>query len=119
MPEDSGIDDGSQHSWPLARLTCTLPSQVRWRPVGPRGYQGSCPGGSSDAVDVIDPADKEQMTSSDETSRQMYPLTRSSGMLCVACCYAHELDSQQYGTLTVFLNVHCSPLDQHLVQFGT
>ena len=79
-----------------ARLTCTLQSQVRWRPVGPRGYQGSCPGGSSDAVDVIDPADKVQMTSSDETSRQMCPLTRSSGMLCVACCYAHELDSQQW-----------------------
>ena len=24
-----------------------------------------------------------------------------------------------YGTLTVFLDVHCSPLDQHLVLFGT
>ena len=91
-------------------------------------------------MDVIDSADKVQLTSSDKTFRQMYPLTRSSGTLCVACCCAHELDSQQrtdycsdaseslgdmrllsvvHGTLAVFLHVHCSPLDQHLVQFGT
>ena len=29
VPEDSGIDEGSQQSWTPARLTCTLPSQVR------------------------------------------------------------------------------------------
>ena len=76
------------------------------------------------------------MTSSDETSRKMYPLTRSSGTLCVACCCAHNneqilaemrrslwnmrLLSVVNGTLAVFLHVHCSPFDQHLVlQFGT
>ena len=52
--------------------------------------QWSCPGGSSDAVDVTDAADKVQLTSSDETSGQMYPLTRSKGTLCVVCCHAHE-----------------------------
>ena len=46
-------------------------------------------------MDVIDPADKVQMTSSDETSRQMYTLTRSTGILCVVCCHAHEFHSQQ------------------------
>ena len=45
------------------------------RQVAPRGYQGSCFSGSSDAVAAYE----VQLTSSDETSRQMYPLTRSSG----------------------------------------
>ena len=82
----AGIDAPPFDSYHTARR---VPS--RRRQAGPRGCHGSCFSGSSDAV----AADKVQLTSSDETSRQMYPLTRSSGTLCVACCYAHELDSQQ------------------------
>ena len=54
------------------------------------GVKRVVPSGLSDAVDVIDPADKVHMTSSDETSRQMYPLTRSKRTLCVVCCHAHS-----------------------------
>ena len=81
------------------------------------------------------------MTSSNETSRQMYPLTRCSGNAvrclllrsrngqpamnrilsrCVGVSGNMRLLSVVNGKLAVFLHVHCSPLGQHLViQFGT